>query len=48
MIAFPEDACDNPIWWTTMDRVISVVNMIPVAPGTMDDEVEGILARMFN
>lgn len=48
VIAFPEDACDNPIWWTTMDRVISVVNMIPVVPGTMDDEVEGILARMFN
>lgn len=34
-----------------MDRVISVVSMIPVAvvvPGTLDDEVEGILARMFN
>lgn len=29
VIAFPEDACDNPICWTTMASVIIAVKMTP-------------------
>lgn len=31
MIAFPEEACDNPIWWTTTARQMISQDVVMVA-----------------